>query len=477
MNIRSTQNNTFALVHRGISFNMIRLGRAQEQAATGKRILRPSDDPNGAARALTFRKQLARMEGIRGGITGSRPVVEAGASALQNVSGLLADARALMVQGLNGTLDEHDREVIGAQIDAALDALLDEANTLSGDRYLFAGTATNRRPFEVEGSGDERRVVYRGDRGVTRVATGFGPEVQVNIPGSELFDAFEYSGVDFAGFTGIRLGTSANAGRGYEELDLRHDATVGALGSGLAFVNGGAADTILNAHTLTIDSVAGTVQLDGGPALAIPDPAAPGALDFAVTDESGAELHLDFSGYDGSDSVSSVQGDGSISFDGTSYVALAFDETDLQLQNPATGAVLHVDTGAVRRAGRELVSYSGAASVFDVLRGAAEDLKNGGGLAAGLVVERLQLRLGELERHHQNVLVGLGGMGARLQRLQAGEERLDIAGVNVQGLLSSVEDADMAAVILEMTQAEQTLQVAQMTGARLIQQTLLNYLR
>ena len=42
---------------------------------------------------------------------------------------------------------------------------------------------------------------------------------------------------------------------------------------------------------------------------------------------------------------------------------------------------------------------------------------------------------------------------------------------------TTIEDADPTEVVLEMTRAEQTLQVAQATGARLIQQSLLNFIR
>ena len=44
-------------------------------------------------------------------------------------------------------------------------------------------------------------------------------------------------------------------------------------------------------------------------------------------------------------------------------------------------------------------------------------------------------------------------------------------------LTSETEDADISEVVLKLTRAEQTLQIAQATGARLIQQSLLNFLR
>ena len=57
------------------------------------------------------------------------------------------------------------------------------------------------------------------------------------------------------------------------------------------------------------------------------------------------------------------------------------------------------------------------------------------------------------------------------------ESRLGDLSVHLDSLVSSLEDADLADVVLDMTRAEQTLQLAQGTGARLINQSLLSFLR
>ena len=54
--------------------------------------------------------------------------------------------------------------------------------------------------------------------------------------------------------------------------------------------------------------------------------------------------------------------------------------------------------------------------------------------------------------------------------------RLESLEVTAEGLISNVEDADFAEVALYLQRAEQTLKLAQATGARLMRQTLLNYL-
>ena len=48
--------------------------------------------------------------------------------------------------------------------------------------------------------------------------------------------------------------------------------------------------------------------------------------------------------------------------------------------------------------------------------------------------------------------------------------------VSVRSLISDVEDADFAEVALDLQRSEQTLQLAQATGSRLMQQSLLRFL-
>jgi flagellar hook-associated protein 3 FlgL len=52
--MRLSTNQTYRLVLDGLRTNFSRMVRSAEQAATGRRINRPSDDPTGAALTLGF---------------------------------------------------------------------------------------------------------------------------------------------------------------------------------------------------------------------------------------------------------------------------------------------------------------------------------------------------------------------------------------------------------------------------------------
>jgi len=477
MNVRPTQSSRFALVNSGLSLNFAKLALSQERIATGKRILRPSDDVIGTAKSLATRKQISQIGNYRKAIDSSRPYFDSANSSLQDVSGILTEARALITQGMNGTLNDSDRALIGGQLDQLVDQLVDVANSQFGDRYLFGGTLTKEPPFAFETVNGARQVVYKGDDGVQRIKIGSGTEIGVNIPGSEIFGLFEYAGAKLSGLTGATLGTSANQGTGYADLIFRQDGTVGTPGAGIALVNGGADDTILQDNLLTVDATAGTVTLGNGTAVPIPEVGDDDYADFVVKTADGAEVRLDFTGFTGVDTSATLSGAGSVSLDGVNFTPMTFTETDLELIDSDTGTVVHLDTTNVNRAGNELLSFSGGVSIFDALQGAASDLKNSGGLDSADFLARMTDRLGEMERNQENALSALGTLGARSQRLNDSAERLSSMDLSLQGVLSQIEDADLATVALELSRAEQTLQLAQMTGSRLLQNSLLNFLR
>lgn len=472
VNVRPTQSSLFGLVRSGIYGNTLDTIRAQEQIASGRRILRPSDDPVGLSRALSLRRQIAQTERFAAAAQDTRALLDTASGAVENAGGILSRARELVLQGLNGTLVVEDRRILATEIQALRDQLLDVANTRFDDRFLFGGTESGRQPFVSTGAG----VAYAGNGEEVRVPIGEGASIAANLSGQRLFAAREAGSTSYAGSTGAARGQTADQGSGYRYLEVRHDATTGALSAGLAFANGGAGDTLLGDRTLRVDGAAGTAQLGAGPVVTLPAPGDPGAADLVLRDEHGAELHLDVSGFTGGTVTTTVRGDGSLSLDGATYLPIDFVDTDLRVSDPSDGTVLHVDTTGIRQAGHELVTFAGTGSVFDVLDGLVEDLNDVHGLPIGAVHDRLTARLAELDRHQQNVLEGLGVLGARSASLSNLETRLSASSVETQGLLSSVEDADLSEVILDLTRAQTSLQATQAAGVRLLQTSLLNFL-
>lgn len=462
---------TYERVLSSLQTNLLRGADAQEQIATGKRISRPSQDPAGTGRSLHLRRQLAEVGRNRESIARGRDSLELASSSLEEASSLVISARELLLQAMNGTMSETDRRALGNEFDVLSVQMLDIANLSLAGRYLFAGTATDTPPFAEEMVNGKSRIVYRGTEDGQRISAA--PEVQLNVTtaGNEVFAPNDPSGIRFEGLTGVARGTTASQGNGTAELEVRHDATdlQAAAGVGFALVDGGANDTLIGDHTLTIED--GRARLDDGPEISLPRG---GTVELRSA--GGAMLHLDVSGWNGSDFTGTVSGTGSLSLDGVSYTPFTGAETDLEIRNDPEGVVLHLDTTGIHRAGAELVTFEGTLSIFELLEGIGGDLQNPEERPGPEVVQRLRQRLTDLDRAHAAILENLSDIGSRSQRLANTDVQRQEVALSLESLLSSVEDADFSEAALELAKADQALQLAQASGARLIQTTLLNFL-
>lgn len=473
MNIRPTQQATFSQIQRGLMANFSALVRSQEQISSGKRIVRPSDDPVGTSQSLAFKRQIAAAERNKTSVEGARVMLDSASSLLQDAGGLLAEARASLLQAMNGTQSDDDRRLLANSISLIRDRLMEIGNARTGNRYLFAGTATDTAPFAESSAGGIARVGYRGNEEAQEVLVGLDSRLTATLPGDDIFGAQQRSGTAFSGLTGLASGTTADQGSGYAYLTVRQDGTTATGLAGGVSLSGSSQDTIVGDHTLVVDGTNRTVQLGSGPALAIPA----GATTLVVTNERGATVSLDFGAWNGAGFSATLTGSASVSLDGTSFTALTLSEQDLQLHDPASGTVLHLDARGLHRAGAELVTFAGTVNVFDTLQGIVDDLENIHSLDPREQRQRLDMWLVELDRNHENIQIATGELGSLSQRATGLQESFDEETTQLRGLLSNIEDVDFTQAVTEMTRAEQTLQLAQATSARLLQNSLLDFLR
>lgn len=464
---------TYQRVLSSLRASQLRGLRAQEEISTGKSLHRPSQDPAGTGRALHLRRQLSEIERNRDAIAHGRDALDLASSSLQEGSSLLIGARELILQAMNGTLAGGDRRAIGSEFDVLRGQMLDIANLSLGGRFLFGGTATDTPPFVEEVVDGRSRIVYRGTDQGQRIKAA--PEVQLDVTtaGSEIFAPDEPMGVRFEGYTGLTVGFTASQGVGDFELEVRHDATdlMGATAVGLELVDGGAEDTLIGDHLLTIDATTNRARLGDGPDRAIPET---GVLQ--LRGETGAVVNIDFSGWTGASYTGNVRGEGSLSLDGVDYTPFDRSEDDFELRDDSRDVVLHLNTSGITRSGSELVTFDGTLSLFDLMEGIAEDMKNSEGRPDSEVIQRLGQRLEDLDSAHEKLLVSLSGIGSRSQRLASTDTQRQEVELSLESLLSSVEDADLSEAALELAKADQAMQLAQAAGARLIQTTLLNFL-
>jgi len=110
-------------------------------------------------------------------------------------------------------------------------------------------------------------------------------------------------------------------------------------------------------------------------------------------------------------------------------------------------------------------------NLFDTVLGLIDDLR------AGNIQNISSTRIQQIDQALENLLSYQAQLGARWARTENTEQRLMDFRVHLQDLLSQSEDVDIAEVIVNIQAEENVYRAALAAGARLIQPTLLDFLR
>jgi hypothetical protein len=143
-----------------------RLLDTQEQVATGRRILRPSDDPVASARALEV-SQSKSVNSLYAANQGyANDALKLVDSKLDAATDIVTYVRTRAVESGNGTYSSREQAAIGADITQQFNALLGIANSQdSTGEFVFGGYRSNAMPF---GGSLAAGVQYQGDQGPAR---------------------------------------------------------------------------------------------------------------------------------------------------------------------------------------------------------------------------------------------------------------------------------------------------------------------
>lgn len=137
-------------VNLNLQHSLKRLEHYSNQLSTGKKFHRPSDDPVGVGRVMSYASAVDRNEQFRLNMNQARNWLENTELALQNGLDVLQRARELAVYGANESLTAEDRRAIAPEMLELIDHFIGIANTETNGLYIFGGHQTLTTPFNRE---------------------------------------------------------------------------------------------------------------------------------------------------------------------------------------------------------------------------------------------------------------------------------------------------------------------------------------
>lgn len=409
--------------------------RTQQQVATGRRLLTPSDDPVASSSVLELTQYMYVNEqnGSNANVATSKLRMEE--TSLTDVGNLIIDVKTLAVNAGNGSLSQSDEMMLAEELKSRYQALLGLSNaTDENGQYMFSGYMGATVPFSETSPGN---VVYNGDQGQREVRISAGRQVPVSDSGANVFQRIKNGNGIF-----VTAATAGNAGTGIISPGNILDKALwnGATNNKDFTIKFDVSGAIPPVTTYDIvDNVSGDSLLTGNPAAA--------AGPYLRTYTTGSTVSLK-----------------TVAPPDTNATPFDFG-AELKVDGaPVTG-----DTFTVKASSNEDL-FKTISNMIDVLTkpppvGAPTALQNG-----------LNTAMSNLDNALDNILTIRAGIGARMKEVESVQGTREDRTIQYKDTISRLQDVDYAEAISNLTLQQTHLEAAQKSFVKTQSLTLFNYI-
>lgn len=178
--MRISDKATYDAVRRNVSRAQQSFLKAQEQASTGLRVSKPSDDPVAAAQARREASRKALGDAGMAAADQAMSSLEGADLAIDDVYEGLTRARELALGAANTTVSTENRRAYAEEVRKIREQMVSLGNTNVGGKYVFAGYRDQTPPFQADGS-------FVGDGATKEVQALPGLRVSASVSGAAIF--------------------------------------------------------------------------------------------------------------------------------------------------------------------------------------------------------------------------------------------------------------------------------------------------
>ena len=162
-----------------------KIAEMQAKLASGKQIVKPSDDSEKSAVIQRLQTAIDRQSVYERSLDTAENRLASEESALMSSERILQRIRQLAVQSNTDTMSVDDKEILANEITSLSEELLSLANTQDANgNYVFAGSNVQAKAFDVNADGD---IIYQGDKTQTSVDISDQRRLVLNRAGDEVF--------------------------------------------------------------------------------------------------------------------------------------------------------------------------------------------------------------------------------------------------------------------------------------------------
>lgn len=221
---------SMAGIYNNISFalrlNTDVIARLQEQASTGTRVNRASDDPSAAYNILTLNSQGKLLQNYMDNLSEVIDTLQLSSTIVSNITSYLSEVKSRITQVTSGTYDQQARESAAESINDILEQIVSLANTKNLNQFIFGGADTASAPYVIQRTnGEITAVSYQGSTDERNIEVSAGVQASASYVGNDIFSSNDRNDPVFMGTTGAKAGTGTSSVRGDVWLTVINDGT------------------------------------------------------------------------------------------------------------------------------------------------------------------------------------------------------------------------------------------------------------
>ncbi|MGG4451655.1 flagellar hook-associated protein FlgL [Brevibacillus porteri] len=153
MAVRVTQNMLNSNMLRNLHKSMRNMDGLQDQLSSGSKIEKPSDDPVIAARGMFYRSSLMENDQYKRNVGEAQSWMDMTDSTMDEVGSVMKRIKELLVYSGDGAISPDDLKTMGSEVQELKNHLGTLANQQINGKYIFAGTDTNKAPYDSNANG------------------------------------------------------------------------------------------------------------------------------------------------------------------------------------------------------------------------------------------------------------------------------------------------------------------------------------
>ena len=415
---------------------------------TQRKFLRASENPVGAAKALSIRKNLAIIDTYEDNLKTASGIFDSAEASIKLVSSSTATVTDKLLAGVNGDKTNSDKGIYATEIENVGKEMVKEMNSQYADRHIFGGTNDSSPAFAYdEKTGD---VTFNGiSVNCTTVTTKtIDPETGVGYvddKGNPIPQKYFFGGNNIT--NEIKSGDAVIANT-FAEVDATKTT----------YTDKAVKDTVTHHWMLGTDDIDSAVTS--------------GKIKVVNSITKEGDRY-----YAGGIEITKEQADGANAqrFEGTKPIlidiglGIEFDANGVV--DPATAMDISLNGAELTGSGTDSDGYS--KNIIQLTFDAAEALKN------GETTKSLDL-IDKIKNANSSVLVGITNLGVREQSIEFNQTKLDEDKYNLDAAQIDAEgmsDLDLAQAMTEYKSVEAAYNATLQMGSKVVPTSIFDFIK